>query len=139
MIFSAAVMRFCSPAVKHFFAMRSALCVIFSKRQHGATKLEKMESMTMSIENEIRKFIMENFILDGDGNPSNEDSLLEKGIIDSTGVLELVAFIEQTYSFKIKDEELVPENLDSIKNISQFIQNKLDFSREGLNREAVRT
>ncbi len=93
----------------------------------------------MSIEKDIRKFIMENFILDGDGNPSNEDSLLEKGIIDSTGVLELVAFIEQTYSFKIKDEELVPENLDSIKNISQFIQNKLDFSREGLNPEAVRT
>ena len=93
----------------------------------------------MQIENEIRKFIMENFILDGDSNPSDEDSLLEKGIIDSTGVLELVAFIEETYSFKIKDEELVPENLDSIKNISQFIQNKLDFSPKGLNREAVRT
>jgi acyl carrier protein len=95
--------------------------------------------MTMQIKNEIRKFIMENFLLDGEVNLSEEDSLLEKGIIDSTGVLELVAFIEETYSFKIKDEELVPENLDSIKNISQFIQNKLDFSCEGLNREAVRT
>jgi len=92
----------------------------------------------MQIENEIRKFIMENFILDEELNLSEEDSLLEKGIIDSTGVLELVAFIEETYSFKINDEELAPENLDSIKNISQFIQNKLSFSREGLNREAVR-
>ena len=93
----------------------------------------------MPIENEIRKFIMENFILDGDNNLSNEDSLLEKGIIDSTGVLELVAFIEETYSFKINDEELVPENLDSIKNISQFIQNKLSFSSEGVSCEGVRS
>jgi acyl carrier protein len=92
----------------------------------------------MQIENEIRKFIMENFLWDEEVNLSEEDSLLEKGIIDSTGVLELVAFIEETYSFKINDEELAPENLDSIKNISQFIQNKLSFSREGLNREAVR-
>ena len=79
----------------------------------------------MSIENEIRKFIEENFILEGEDNLGEEDSLLEKGIIDSTGVLELVAFLEETYQFKIKDEELVPENLDSINNISQFIQNKL--------------
>jgi acyl carrier protein len=92
----------------------------------------------MQIKNEIRKFIMENFLWDEEVNLSEEDSLLEKGIIDSTGVLELVAFIEETYSFKINDEELVPENLDSIKNILQFIQNKLSFSREGLNREAVR-
>jgi len=92
----------------------------------------------MQIENEIRKFIMENFLWDEEVNLSEEDSLLEKGIIDSTGVLELVAFIEETYSFKINDEELVPENLDSIKNILRFIQNKLNVSREGLNRESVR-
>ena len=92
----------------------------------------------MQIENEIRKFITENFILDGEVTLSEEDSLLEKGIIDSTGVLELVAFIEETYQFKIKDEELVPENLDSIKNILQFIQNKLNVSREDSNRESVR-
>jgi acyl carrier protein len=92
----------------------------------------------MQIENEIRKFIMENFILDGEVDLSEEDSLLEKGIIDSTGVLELVAFIEETYQFKIKDEELVPENLDSIKNILQFIQNKLNVSGEDLNRGSVR-
>ena len=92
----------------------------------------------MSIEKEIRKFIMGNFIMDGDNDPSDEDSLLGKGIIDSTGVLELVAFIEETYSFKINDEELIPENLDSIKNISEFIQNKLIFSRGGLSRERVR-
>jgi len=79
----------------------------------------------MSVEKKIRDFIEENFILDGGDNLSAEDSLLEKGIIDSTGVLELVAFIEENYSFKIADEELIPENLDSIKNISRFIQEKL--------------
>ena len=84
----------------------------------------------MSVENEIRKFIEENFILDGNDHLSAEDSLLEKGIIDSTGVLELVAFIEENYNFKIKDEELIPENLDSIKNISRFIQGRLEVGGE---------
>lgn len=93
----------------------------------------------MSIENEIRKFIEENFILEGEDNLGDEDSLLEKGIIDSTGVLELVAFLEESYHFKIKDEELVPENLDSIKYISQFIQNKLNFSCEAVNRGGLRS
>ena len=81
----------------------------------------------MSLEKEIRNFIEENFILDGNDNLSSEDSLLEKGIIDSTGVLELVAFIEENYNFKIKDEELVPENLDSIKSITKFIQERVEL------------
>jgi len=92
----------------------------------------------MSVENKIRKFIEENFILEEENRLGEEDSLLEKGIIDSTGVLELVAFIEETYEFKIEDEELIPENLDSIKNISQFIQNKLNLSREAVSRGEVR-
>ena len=93
----------------------------------------------MSIENEIRKFIEGNFILEGYDQLGDEDSLLEKGIIDSTGVLELVAFLEETYKFKIQDEELIPENLDSIKNISQFIQNKLNLLLVDESREMVRS
>lgn len=89
----------------------------------------------MSIETEIRKFIEDNFILERDDHLGEEDSLLEKGIIDSTGVLELVAFIEETYAFKIQDEELVPDNLDSICKISQFVQNKLNVSCENVNRD----
>ena len=84
----------------------------------------------MSIEEKIRHFIEENFFLDGNDNLSSEDSLLEKGIIVSTGVLELVAFIEENYNFKIKDEELIPENLDSIKSISRFIQERLELPGE---------
>ena len=55
----------------------------------------------------------------------DDESMLEKGIIDSTGVLELVAFIESTFEIKVEDEELIPENLDSIKNIVSFLEIKL--------------
>ena len=55
----------------------------------------------------------------------DDESMLEKGIIDSTGVLELVAFIESTFDIKVEDEELIPENLDSIKNIVSFLERKL--------------
>jgi len=78
----------------------------------------------MELTDQIRRFILENFIVDGDGNLENGVSLLEEGIIDSTGVLELVAFIEETYHIKVQDEELIPENLDSVNNICRFIQNK---------------
>jgi acyl carrier protein len=91
----------------------------------------------MSIEQEVRKFIEGNFILDGNDPLQDEDSLLEKGIIDSTGVLELVAFLEETYHFKIEDEELIPENLDSIKNISQFIRNKINATSSLFPRSTV--
>ena len=92
----------------------------------------------MSIENRVQEFIKENFIFDGEDQLGDEDSLLEKGIIDSTGVLELVAFLEETYQFKIRDEELIPENLDSIKNISYYVRKKLNIPYEEQKREEVR-
>jgi acyl carrier protein len=73
----------------------------------------------------IRSFVIENFLFGApDSGLRDSDSLLEKGIIDSTGVLELVAHIEETYAIKVEDEELIPENLDSIANISAFIIRK---------------
>jgi acyl carrier protein len=72
----------------------------------------------------IRNFIVEGFLFGESNNLSDSDSLLEKGIIDSTGVLELVAFIEETYGFKLKDEELIPDNLDSIVNIVEFVSRR---------------
>lgn len=79
----------------------------------------------MAIKEEIRKFILENFILEAAENLREEDSLLEKGIIDSTGVLELVAHIEENYHITVEDEELIPENLDSIRNIAEFLHRKI--------------
>ena len=74
---------------------------------------------------EIKNFIVDNFMF---GNESEEiksdDSFMETGIIDSTGILELIEYVEETYDISIDDDELIPENLDSLSNISQFILSK---------------
>ena len=77
------------------------------------------------IEQQIRNFIIENFLFGESGNNLKKtDSFLESGIIDSTGVLELVSFIEETYAFQVEDEEHIPENLDSIANVIAYVQRK---------------
>ena len=73
---------------------------------------------------DVRSFIVENFLF-GDGDSLEGDtSFLESGIIDSTGILELVMFLEETYGVKIEDEELEPENLDNLNNVKQFLEKK---------------
>ena len=77
-------------------------------------------------EHQLRKFIVENFLFGDETMPfSNEDSLLDRGLIDSTGVLELVAFLQQNFGITIADDEIVPDNLDSILGISDFVGKKL--------------
>lgn len=74
--------------------------------------------------NKIRQFIIDNFLFgDAEGLEDNT-SFLEGGIIDSTGVLELIRFLEEEYSIQVDDEELIPENLDSINNLLMFLNNK---------------
>ena len=73
----------------------------------------------------IKKFIIENFLFGNEDGLSDETSFLDEGIIDSTGVLELVSFIEENFNIKVKDDELIPENLDSINNIDGYIERKL--------------
>jgi acyl carrier protein len=78
-----------------------------------------------NIEQELRRFVVDNFLFgQANGHLSNSDSFLDKGIIDSTGVLELVVFLEETYRIKIQDRELVPDNLDSINNLVRFLERK---------------
>ena len=72
----------------------------------------------------IRAFIIENFLFEENDGLKEDTSFLENGIIDSTGVLELVMFIEETYGISVDDDEIVPENLDSISNITKYIQRK---------------
>ncbi len=75
----------------------------------------------------ISRFILDNFILsDRKENIDENISLYEKRIVDSTGVLEIVDFLEETFGIKIEDDELVPDNLDSIKKMSKFVQRKID-------------
>ncbi len=77
------------------------------------------------IQNVIIQFIRDNFIAGrSDVVIDNDLSLIEKGIMDSTGVLELVEFLESTYSIKVEDEELVPENLETVTNIVNFLKTK---------------
>ena len=76
----------------------------------------------------IKMFIVENFLFGNAEGLMDDTSFLEDGIIDSTGVLELVNFLEEEFSIKVEDEELVPENLDSINNLSAYLQKKIPLN-----------
>ena len=82
------------------------------------------------IEQQLRQFVVDNFLFgqDGDGLESG-DSFLDRGIVDSMGVLELVGFLEESYGITVEDQELVPDNLDSIANVVRFVEKKLQASR----------
>jgi acyl carrier protein len=81
--------------------------------------------MSSDMEARIRGFIQENFMMGQDANAlSNEDSFLDSGIIDSTGVLELIGFLEDGFGIQVADAEMIPANLDSIANLVRFIASK---------------
>jgi len=82
------------------------------------------ELTEVDIKKKIKEFIKNNFLLGNDSNLQDDDSFMGKGIVDSTGILEVVSFTEETFGFKVADEELLPENLDSINNLTAFISNK---------------
>lgn len=73
----------------------------------------------------IRNFVIENFLFGKDDGLKDDSSFLDEGIIDSTGVLELVDFLEETFSITVEDEELIPENLDSINNVVAYVERKI--------------
>ena len=74
----------------------------------------------------IRAFVVENFLFGNDENLEDNTSFLDEGIIDSTGILELVSFLEEEFSITVDDEELTPENLDSINNVTAYLGQKLN-------------
>ena len=79
----------------------------------------------MSIEQRVRDYILESFFFTNDESVLvNDASFLEKGIIDSTGVLEMIFFLEQEFALKVADKEMIPENLDSVNNIVRYVQSK---------------
>ena len=73
---------------------------------------------------DLRHFIVETFLFGQAAGLTDETSFLDQGIIDSTGILELVAHLEKAYNIKVKDEELIPDNLDSINAIAGFLAKK---------------
>ncbi len=72
----------------------------------------------------IRDFINNTFMVDSDKSYTDTDSLLDLGIINSTGVLDLMLFLEDAFKIVIKDEEVAPANLDSVSNIIKFVESK---------------
>lgn len=74
----------------------------------------------------IRSYIVENFLFGDDSGFENDASFLEEGILDSTSALELVGFLEKEFSITVDDEEVIPENLDSIDNVVKFLKKKLN-------------
>jgi acyl carrier protein len=74
---------------------------------------------------EVRAFVVNNFLL-GKGDTLTDDaSFMELGIIDSTGMLELISYLEKTYEIEVTDDELNPDNLDSISKIVDYLSKKL--------------
>lgn len=80
------------------------------------------------IKEKIKDFIIENFLFGEDNDLKDDTSFLEEGIIDSTGVLELIEYLEEEFELEIDDEDMIPENLDSLNNLEQFISKLLKLS-----------
>lgn len=79
----------------------------------------------MTIESSIRTYVLENYLFTDDQSElDSNDSFLEKGIIDSTGILEIILFLEEEFAIEVADQEMIPDNLDSVTNIVNFIGKK---------------
>lgn len=77
------------------------------------------------IKNKVKEYVFNNFLMGGDGQEIGDDeSFLEAGILDSTGVIELVSYLEEEFMIAVQDEELIPENLDSLNGIEQYVKQK---------------
>jgi acyl carrier protein len=86
------------------------------------------------IADEVRSFVIDTFLFgERDGRFSNDDSFLENGLIDSIGILSLVEFVKEKYAISIADDEIVPDNWDSVSRIAAFVQTKLALGEQ--NRE----
>ena len=87
--------------------------------------LQSGDLAAMDIKQTIRSFIVENFMLGEEGALEPSQSLLKTGIVDSTGIMELVMFLEEKWGIQVDDKEMLPENLDSIDSIARFLECKL--------------
>ncbi len=80
-----------------------------------------------SLNQELRAFIVDTFLFGDESTPfafSDDDSFQERGIVDSTGILELVCHLQEKYAIEIEDDELVPDNLDSLSRVATFVERK---------------
>lgn len=82
--------------------------------------------MHQDIKTKVRAYIVDNFIMGSNADRLKDaDSFMETHVVDSTGFLEIVTYLEETFGFSVADEEMVPENLDSLDNIEAYVRRKL--------------
>jgi acyl carrier protein len=87
--------------------------------------MDGMSTTTQDVLAEVRAYIVDRFLFGQGGDRlGNDDSFLERSLIDSTGILEVVMYLEQRYGIKVSDDELVPDNLDSLNRIAAFVARK---------------
>jgi acyl carrier protein len=78
------------------------------------------------IRSQVHEYLVENFLYgDEEAKLGEEDSFLESGLIDSTGILELIQFLEETFDMVVDDEDMIPANLDSIQRVTKYVGSKL--------------
>lgn len=84
-----------------------------------------MSELYMPIKQQVKRFILTNYLFTEDeSNLSDEESLMQKGALDSTGVLELIAFLEEKFDIEVADQEMIVTNLDSVAHIAEFVKRK---------------
>ena len=84
-----------------------------------------MQDDASLIKQKVRGYILENYLFTDDQSQlADETSFLERGIIDSTGIMEVIAFLKEEFGIEVEDEEMVPENLDSVNNIAAYVLRK---------------
>lgn len=88
-------------------------------------QFQKDSGMTETIRTKIKDFILRNFVFEENGRVENDQSLLKSGIVDSTGILELIAFAEAEFNVRFDDNELVADNFDTIERVTACVSRKL--------------
>lgn len=82
-----------------------------------------MTTIDQTVADQVRRFIAETILFSDDGFSYSDDaSFLDEGIIDSTGVVELVLFVEETYNFQVSDDDIVPDNFDTVNSLVRYIE-----------------
>jgi acyl carrier protein len=76
------------------------------------------------VKNTVRQFLLDNFLLGGHATIDDDSSFMEDHILDSTGFIELITFVEEAFGIVVEDEEMVPENFDSLLNVERYVVRK---------------
>jgi len=84
-----------------------------------------------NLQDELRSYIVENYLFGQDDGFRNGDSFWELGLMDSTGVLELISYVEEKYAISLESSEIIPANLDSIEKLARFVSRKIEDSSAG--------